>query len=117
MKYSLRIALVAWLLATIGCSQFGDPQPLTTREKAAGVGTVVGSGVGAGIGSVWGYNVTGGGVGAALGLITGVLIGDHFQELEKRRSELDRRIQESERELQRLCDEVEKLKRELEVVQ
>ena len=50
--------------------------------------------------------------GAALGLITGFLIGDHFQELQKKRSDLDRRIQESERELQRLCDEVEKLKQE-----
>jgi hypothetical protein len=40
------------------------------------------------------------------------LIGDHFQALEKKRSDLDQRIQESERELQRLCDEVEKLKHE-----
>jgi uncharacterized membrane protein len=113
MKYSLRIALGVVLLATLGCSQVGgDSQPLTTREKAAGVGTVVGSGVGAGIGSVWGYGLTGGGAGAALGLITGFLIGDHVQALEKKRSDLDQRIQESERELQRLCDEVEKLKHE-----
>lgn len=113
MKCSLRFSLVVLLFATLGCSQLGgESQPLTTREKAAGVGTVVGSGVGAGIGSVWGYGVTGGGAGAALGLITGFLIGDHFQELEKKRSDLDRRIQESERELQRLCDEVEKLKQE-----
>jgi hypothetical protein len=68
--------------------------------------------VGVGIGSVWGYGLTGGGAGAALGLITGFLIGDHFQALEKKRSDLDQRIQESERELQRLCDEVEKLKHE-----
>jgi uncharacterized membrane protein len=112
MKYSLLFSLVVLLLATLGCSQLGDSQPLTTREKAAGVGTVVGAGVGAGIGSVWGYALTGGGAGAALGLITGFLVGDHFQELEKKRSDLDRRIQESERELQRLCDEVEKLKQE-----
>jgi hypothetical protein len=110
MNYSLRIAVVVLLLTTVGCSQLGDSQPLTTREKAAGVGTVVGAGVGAGIGSLWGYAATGGGVGAALGLITGVLVGDHFQELEKKRSDLDRRIQECERELQRLCDELEKLK-------
>jgi hypothetical protein len=112
MKYSLLFSLVVLLLATLGCSQLVDSQPLTTREKAAGVGTVVGAGVGAGIGSVWGYGLTGGGAGAALGLITGFLVGDHFQELEKKRSDLDRRIQESERELQRLCDEVEKLKQE-----
>src|SRR5689334_16168280 len=113
MKYSLRITLVVVLLATLGCSQVGgDSQPLTTREKAAGVGTVVGSGVGAGIGSVWGYGLTGGGAGAALGLITGFLIGDHVQALEKKRSDLDQRIQESARELQRLCDEVARLKHE-----
>ncbi|HEX5607750.1 MAG TPA: hypothetical protein VFY96_14590 [Candidatus Binatia bacterium] len=112
MKCSLRFALLACLLVTLGCSPLSTSEALTTREKAAGVGTVIGSGVGAGIGSVWGYAVTGGGVGAALGLITGVLVGDHFQELEKKRSDLDRRIEECERELQRLCDEVEKLKQQ-----
>ena len=71
MKYSLWFSLVVLLFATLGCSQLGDSQPVTTQEKAAGVGTVVGSGMGAGIGSVWGYSVTGGGAGAALGLITG----------------------------------------------
>jgi outer membrane lipoprotein SlyB len=110
MKYLLRIALVFLLIAApLGCSQ-----PFTTQEKAAGVGTVIGSGVGAGIGSVWGYAITGGLVGAGLGLITGLLIGDHFQDLEKKQSELNRQIQQCEQELQRLCDEAEKLKQEAE---
>ncbi|MGE5220516.1 MAG: hypothetical protein ACM3SP_26215 [Chloroflexota bacterium] len=106
MKHALRIALAALLLgAMIGCSQ-----PLTTREKGAGVGAAMGSALGAGIGSVWGYAVTGGFVGAGLGLISGVLVGDHFQELEEEQSELDRQIEQCESEIQRVCDELEKLR-------
>ena len=106
MKYPLRIALGALLLgAMLSCSQ-----TLTTREKGAGVGATMGSALGGGIGSIWGYAATGGFVGAGLGLITGLLIGDHFQELEEEQTELDRQIEQCEREFQRLCDEWEKLR-------
>lgn len=109
MKRALRMALSVLLIgATFSCSE-----SLTTREKGAGVGTVMGATMGAGIGSIWDYAVTGGMVGAGLGLVTGALIGDHFQQFEKKRNDLDRRIEESERELQRLCDELEKLKKEV----
>jgi outer membrane lipoprotein SlyB len=110
MKHPLRIALGVFLLgAMLSCSQ-----PVTTREKGAGVGAVMGSGLGAGIGSIWGYAITGAQVGAGLGLVTGVLVGDHFQELEKKQSDLDWKIEQCERELQRLCDKLEKLKEEAE---
>jgi hypothetical protein len=106
MKHPPRIALGALLLgALLSCSQ-----PLTTREKGAGVGAAVGSTISAGIGSLWGYAVTGGMVGAALGLITGVLVGDHFQELGKKQCDVDRQIEQCDRELQRLGDQLEKLK-------
>lgn len=79
MKHALHITLSILLIgATLSCSQ-----PLTTREKGAGVGTVMGATIGAGIGSIWDYAITAGMVGAGLGLITGALIGDHFQELRK----------------------------------
>ena len=90
---------------TLSCSQ-----PLTIREKGAGVGTAVGASVGAGIGSIWDYAGTGGLVGGSLGLITGALVGDHFEKMEKRRLELERNIRMCEIELQRLCGEFEKLK-------
>ena len=43
-------------------------------------------------------------------MVTGLLVGDHFQELEEEQSELDRQIEQRERELQRVCDELEKLR-------
>jgi len=43
-------------------------------------------------------------------LVTGLLVGIHFQELEEEQTELDRQIEECERELQRVCDEWEKLR-------
>ena len=110
--------IIASLSAVVGCSQ-----PLMGRNQgdgvgpvvgaSAGVGTVVGATVGAGIGSVWEYSVNGGMVGAGLGLITGVLVGDHFQDAENKRKQLERDIQRCELELQRLCEELEQLKREL----
>jgi hypothetical protein len=93
--------------AMLSCSQ-----PLATREKGAGVGAAMGSTLGAGIGSLWNYAVPGGLVGAGLGLVTGVLVGDHFQELENKQCDLDQQIEQCDRELQRLCDELEKLKKE-----
>lgn len=47
---------------------------------------------------------------SGVGLVTGLLVGIHFQELEEEQTELDRQIEECERELQRVCDEWEKLR-------
>lgn len=102
------LAVVLSLGAMLGCLE-----PVTSREKGAGVGAVEGSFVGAGIGSVSGYIGTGALVGAGLGVATGLMVGDHFQALERKRSELDQKIRQCELELQRLCDELEKLKKEI----
>ena len=51
----LAVSSVLLLTVVFACSD-----PMTTREKTAGVGAVVGSNVGAGIGSTFGYACTGG---------------------------------------------------------
>ena len=77
MRYRIRaIAAVVVLVAGLGCSE-----PLTTREKTAGVGSVVGANVGAGIGSTFGYVYTGGVAGAVLGLCVGAVAGGQAEAL------------------------------------
>ena len=79
MRYRIRaIAAVVLLVAGLGCSE-----SLTTREKTAGVGSVVGANVGAGIGSTFGYVYTGGVAGAVLGLCVGAVAGGQAEALEK----------------------------------
>jgi phage tail tape-measure protein len=109
MNFRILSIISALLLGgLLGCSE-----PLTTREKGAGVGTVAGSSLGAAIGSVSGYAGTGGIVGAVMGLGAGAMIGDHFQATEKKQTELDQKLKQCELELQRLCDDLEKLKQEI----
>ena len=62
MRQRIR-AITSVLLLTV---VFACSDPMTTREKTAGVGAVVGSNVGAGIGSTFGYACTGGFAGAVL---------------------------------------------------
>ena len=97
------------LSVVLGCSD-----PLTTREKTAGVGSVVGANVGAGIGSTFGYAYTGGIAGAVLGLCVGVVVGGQAEALEKKRNDIDQKIQQCDLELQRQSDKLEELKKELE---
>ena len=103
------IAGVVLLTAVLGCSD-----PMTTREKTTGVGTVVGADVGAGIGSTFGYASTGGMAGAILGLCIGAVVGGQAEALEKRQTDLDQKIQDCDREIQRQSDKLEDLKKEVE---
>jgi hypothetical protein len=57
--------------------------PLTTREKAAGVGTLGGAAAGAAIGSAVDRPGTGALIGGAVGLGVGALIGDQLQAQER----------------------------------
>ena len=118
MKRPLSAAMTIALLSTVlGCSQ-----PLLSRDEGDSVDPVVGAGAsagaaigatqGAGIGSIWEYAVIGGRVGAGLGLITGAVVGDHFQDVENKRLRLERDIERCEVELQHLSEELEKLKTE-----
>jgi phage tail tape-measure protein len=75
MKYGLS-ALVAIFLMTgvLGCSE-----PLSTREKGAGIGALGGAAAGGIIGAAVGRPGTGAAIGAVLGAGAGALIGDQLQ--------------------------------------
>ena len=109
MKHRVHvIAGLVLLAAVLGCSD-----PLTTREKTAGAGAVVGSTVGAGIGSYYGYAWTGGMAGAVLGLCVGAIAGGQAEAIEKQQNDLDQKIQQCDADIQRQSEKLEELKKEL----
>jgi outer membrane protein with glycine zipper len=81
MKLDLRKVGPAVVLAGAfligGCSE-----PLSTREKAAGIGALGGAAVGAGVGAAVGHPGAGAAIGGALGLGGGALVGDQMQRRE-----------------------------------
>jgi len=101
------IVIVSLTVVFLGCSE-----PLTTREKGAGIGTLAGAGVGAIIGSATGHAGAGAGIGAAVGLLGGALIGDQLQAREKQDAETQRRLEANRAEIERQRREIEKLKSE-----
>ena len=105
-----RLAVMSTFLVAV---VFACSDPITTRDKTAGVGAVVGSTVGAGIGSTFGYACTGGFAGAVLGLGVGAVIGGAIEAQEKKRDDLDKRIEECDLEIQGQSDNLEKLKKAL----
>src|ERR1700752_1226273 len=89
----------------LGCSE-----PLTTREKGAGIGTLTGAGLGAIIGSATGHAGAGAGIGAAVGLIGGALIGDQMQARQKQEADVQRQIAAQQAEIDRANREIQQLK-------
>lgn len=76
---ALMVSIVVVSGAFIGC--VGGP--LTTREKAAGIGALGGAATGAAIGSTVDKPGTGALVGGAIGLGAGALVGDQLQAQER----------------------------------
>ena len=76
--------------------------PLTTREKAAGIGTLGGAAAGGIIGSAVNHPAAGALIGGALGLGAGALIGDQLQGQENRNDQQEREIRRNRYELDRL---------------
>jgi outer membrane protein OmpA-like peptidoglycan-associated protein len=89
-----------------GCSA-----PLSTREKAAGVGALGGAAAGGIIGSAVGSPGAGAAIGGAVGLGTGALIGDQLQGQEQRQMEQQARIDRQKTEIARNRALLEELKR------
>jgi len=89
---------------------FGCSEPLSTREKGAGIGTFAGAGLGAIIGSATGNAGAGAGIGAAVGLIGGALIGDQMQARQKQEDDLQSRMAAQDAEIQRQNIELQRLK-------
>jgi uncharacterized protein YcfJ len=104
------LAVFSVLLLTV---VFACSDPMTTREKTAGVGAVVGSNVGAGIGSYFGYACTGGFAGAVLGLGVGAVVGGAIEAQEKKRDDLNQRIEQCDLDIQRQSEKLDELKKEV----
>ena len=74
--------MIGALAALAGCSE-----PLSTREKGAGIGALGGAAAGGLVGAAVGHPGAGAAIGGALGLGSGALIGDQLQGQEKRQAE------------------------------
>lgn len=103
MKHTLTALLGVVLLAgAIGCST-----PLSTREKATGVGAIGGAAAGGIIGATVGHPAAGALIGGALGAGAGALIGDQMQTNEQRQADQQRQIDRNREETERLRREQE----------
>ncbi|HZA54140.1 MAG TPA: glycine zipper domain-containing protein [Candidatus Udaeobacter sp.] len=69
------VLMIAGAVTLAGCAG----GPLTTREKAAGIGALGGAAVGGIVGSTVRHPGAGAAIGGALGLGAGALIGDQLQ--------------------------------------
>jgi hypothetical protein len=104
-KAVMKLSTILLALFFLGCSE-----PLTTREKGAGIGTFAGAGLGAIIGSATGNAGAGAGIGAAVGLLGGALIGDQMQARQKQEDDLQRRMAAQQAEIERANREIQQLK-------
>lgn len=102
------LALLAGAVFIGGCAS----GPLTTREKAAGVGTLGGAAAGGIIGSAVGRPAAGALIGGGLGLGAGALIGDQMQGQEIQNERQDYQIRRNQAELERQRQEMERLRRQ-----
>lgn len=109
-KLLKRTFLIAVSAALIGAGCAGGP--LSTREKAAGIGTLGGAAAGGLIGSAVGRPAAGALIGGGLGLGAGALIGDQMQGQEIQNQRQDQQIRRSQAELDRQRQEVDRLKRQ-----
>jgi outer membrane protein OmpA-like peptidoglycan-associated protein len=99
-------AVIVLLVTLVGCSE-----PLSTREKGAGIGALGGAAVGGLIGSAVRHPAAGAAIGGALGLGTGALIGDQLQGQERKQAEQQKAIDEQRAEIaknQALLEELKK---------
>jgi outer membrane lipoprotein SlyB len=105
-------ALTPVLLISLATFFLGCSEPLTTREKGAGIGTFTGAGLGAIIGSATGNAGAGAGIGAAVGLVGGALIGDQMQARQKQEQDLQRQITAHQAQIDQANREIQQLKAE-----
>jgi outer membrane protein OmpA-like peptidoglycan-associated protein len=107
LKFVLSVALGTFMVSGfLGCST-----PLSTREKAAGIGALGGAAAGGIIGSAVGSPGAGAAIGGALGLGTGALVGDQLQGQEQKQQEQQAKLDEQRRELEKNRALIEELKR------
>jgi outer membrane lipoprotein SlyB len=108
-----RISVLVILMALIGLTVMGcSGGPLSTREKAAGIGTLGGAAAGGLVGAAVGHPAAGALIGGALGLGAGALIGDQLQGQEMKSQQQDQQIQRNQAELERQRQELERRRRQ-----
>src|SRR5919108_2433668 len=107
--YSCLAWIIAMALALVvaGCSG----GPMTTREKAAGIGALGGAAAGGLIGAAVGHPGAGAAIGGGLGLGAGALIGDQMQGQEYTNQQ---QIQENQRTIERNRQETQRLRQQQE---
>src|SRR5438132_14304960 len=98
-------AVIVLLVTLVGCSE-----PLSTREKGAGIGALGGAAVGGLIGSAVRHPALGAAIGGGLGLGAGALIGDQLQGRENQALDQDQDIYRNQQEISRQRSELEQLK-------
>jgi phage tail tape-measure protein len=103
------LALVM-LFAVAGCSG----QPLSTREKGTGIGTLAGAATGAIIGAAVGAPGAGAAIGGALGAGGGFLLGNAMQNQQVRTQQTQSQIETQQREIEQQRREIEGLKQQQE---
>src|ERR1043166_8404438 len=84
---SLAVTAATLVFLALCCSE-----PLSTREKGAGIGALGGAAVGGLIGSAVHHPAAGAAIGGALGLGSGALIGDQLQGQEQKKAEQQKSI-------------------------
>lgn len=109
-RYLLRSTLFFMLMAVVVVS--GCSQPLSTREKSAIGGGLLGGAAGSIIGAAVGSPGAGAAIGTALGAGTGALYGDRAQTQEVQQAQQQQQIQQNELELQRQRQELERLRQQ-----
>jgi len=102
------VVLLAGALFVAGCAG----GPLTTREKAAGIGTLGGAAAGGIVGSAVGHPAAGALIGGGLGLGAGALVGDQLQGQEHQNYRQDQQIRRNQADIDRQRDELYRLRRQ-----
>src|ERR671923_2256762 len=108
--YSCLAWIIAMALALVvaGCSG----GPMTTREKAAGIGALGGAAAGGLIGAAVGHPGAGAAIGGGLGLGAGALVGDQLQGHEITNYQQQQQIRQNQAEIERQRQELQRLKRQ-----
>jgi outer membrane protein OmpA-like peptidoglycan-associated protein len=101
----LAFAVLITLISGAGCSE-----PLSTREKGAGIGALGGAAVGGLIGSAVHHPAAGAAIGGALGLGSGALIGDQLQGQERKQAEQQKSIDQQRADIAKNQALIEELK-------
>jgi len=102
----LAFAVLITLISGAGCSE-----PLSTREKGAGIGALGGAAVGGLIGSAVHHPAAGAAIGGALGLGSGALIGDQLQGQERKQAEQQNAIDQQRADIAKNQALIEELKK------